>query len=183
MTKYYFVRHGQSESNASGVLAGWLDFPLTDNGVQQAIETADNIKRSGVKFDSILSSPLSRAYRTAGIIAETNGYTKEDIQIIDDLKGGGGGDLEGLPYKHWYATPEEEIAELHGGEDAEILRRRIGKVITRITELTSEDDSTLIVAHAAVYQMIKAIYDKIEPATEAYKIANIKHGEFIEIDL
>jgi len=79
MTKYYFVRHGESESNCDGVLAGHLDYPLTDNGIRQAIDAAKSIKESGVKFDSMLSSPLSRAYDTAKIIASFNQYKEEDI--------------------------------------------------------------------------------------------------------
>lgn len=182
MTKYYFVRHGESEANAAGVLAGGLDFPLTDKGTQQALEVAQNIKLSDIKFDSILSSPLSRAHNTAKIIAEVNNYSETDIQIIDELAGGAGGDLEGLPYKNWYDTPEEELAE-HGGENAEMLRRRIGKAIIRIIELTNSDDNSLIVAHASVYQMVKAINDHIEPATAAYEIENVKTGEFTEINI
>lgn len=182
MTRYYFARHGESEANEAGILAGSIDYPLTNNGVKQAVDTANNIKESGVRFDSILSSPLLRAYHTAKVIAEVNQYKEEDIHIIDELSGGAGGDLEGLPYKHWYDTPEEEIVD-HGGEDAETLRRRVGKAIIKIIELTCEDENILIVSHAGIYQMLKAIYNEVEPATEAYKIINTKNGEFTEINI
>jgi probable phosphoglycerate mutase len=183
MTKYYFVRHGESMANASGILAGSLDFLLTGNGIKQATEAADKIVKSGIEFDSIISSPLLRAYCTAQIIAEIIGFKKEHIRIVDSLRGGSGGDLEGLPYKYWYATPEEEIAKLHGAEDAEMLRKRIGQAITRVAELTIDDENTLIVAHAVVYQMLRAIHANVEPATEAYKIAYANNGEFVEIDI
>ena len=183
MTKYYFVRHGESTANAAALLAGWSDYPLTGRGIEQAAEAAQSIKAAGIEFDTIMSSPLSRALQTARIIAEINGYPEDSVKIVDDLKGGSGGDLEGLPYKHWYATPEEEIASVHGGEDAKLLRVRIGRAIVRIVETTIDADNVLLVAHASIYQMIRAIYDGVEPATEAYKVTNARNGEFVEMGL
>lgn len=183
MTKYYFVRHGESTANAAGILAGWSDHPLTNRGIEQAVEAAQNIKMAGIEFDTIMSSPLSRALQTARIIAEINGYPEDIVETIDELKGGSGGDLENLPYKHWYATPENEIASVHGGEDAELLRARVGRAIVRIVEETIDADNVLLVAHAGVYQMIRGIYQGVEPATEAYKVANARNGEFVEICL
>jgi len=63
----YFVRHGESERNVTPWLMNpWdVDSPLTDKWIKQAIEAWKQAKEEWMKFDIIISSPLSRAYDTA----------------------------------------------------------------------------------------------------------------------
>lgn len=68
----YIARHGQDEDNVKGILNGHRDFPLTNLGRQQAKELAQAIKNSGLEFDAIYASPLSRARETAEIITRVN---------------------------------------------------------------------------------------------------------------
>ena len=68
MLKIFLARHGQNEDNANGILNGHRDLPLTEIGIAQAHEVADKIKEAGLSFDVVLSSPLSRALKTAEII-------------------------------------------------------------------------------------------------------------------
>lgn len=72
MLQLYIARHGQNQDNANGILNGHRDLPLTDIGIAQAREVADKIKASGLVFDHVLCSPLSRASETAKIIATVN---------------------------------------------------------------------------------------------------------------
>ncbi len=73
MLNIYLARHGQNLDNANGILNGHRDEPLTEIGVAQAHEVAEKIKAVGLVFDSIYTSPLVRASRTAEIIAATTG--------------------------------------------------------------------------------------------------------------
>ncbi len=57
------VRHGQTEWNISGQHTGRSDIPLTDMGRQQALALKG--KLDGYQFESVLTSPLSRARDTA----------------------------------------------------------------------------------------------------------------------
>lgn len=72
----FIARHGQNEDNVNGVLNGRRDLPLTELGREQARQLAAGIKESGIEFDVIFSSPLSRAYETAQIIASKLGAPK-----------------------------------------------------------------------------------------------------------
>ncbi len=63
MTRYYLVRHGETEANKSGILQGQLDVPLSDVGLKQAELVARALSEAGL--DEIWSSDLSRASRTA----------------------------------------------------------------------------------------------------------------------
>ena len=66
----YIVRHGQTDYNVQKRMQGHLDIPLNDQGIAQAQILAQNL--SDIKFDCIYSSPLSRALKTAQIVAEKN---------------------------------------------------------------------------------------------------------------
>jgi phosphohistidine phosphatase len=66
--RLYFLRHG---------IADWPDWdpardherPLTKEGLKKMKEQARLLADLGVKFDAILSSPYTRAYQTADIVA------------------------------------------------------------------------------------------------------------------
>jgi isoleucyl-tRNA synthetase len=77
--KYYAVRHGQSETNLTGVIDSSPDsvYDLTQKGIEQAQLAGENIKDKNI--DIIISSPVLRARRTAEIIAKEINYTHEII--------------------------------------------------------------------------------------------------------
>ncbi|HLF89046.1 MAG TPA: histidine phosphatase family protein, partial [Anaerolineales bacterium] len=65
-----FVRHAESEGNASGLWQGQSDYPLSETGRAQARALAEQIVLKSKCFDQIIASPLSRAKDTAAAIAE-----------------------------------------------------------------------------------------------------------------
>ena len=65
----YIIRHGQTEQNRRGLIQGQGDYPLNDTGEQQARDARDLLKRMGISFAKIYSSPLERAMRTAELVA------------------------------------------------------------------------------------------------------------------
>ena len=64
---FYIVRHGQTEWNAIHRIQGQLDSPLTNQGKDEARQTAK--KLNNVYFDAVYSSDLLRSKHTADIIA------------------------------------------------------------------------------------------------------------------
>ena len=63
---FYFIRHGESESNATPGLAAGVNFdaPMTDRGHKQAIALGERLAAEGRLFDRIYSSSLIRAVQT-----------------------------------------------------------------------------------------------------------------------
>ena len=61
------VRHGVTDWNREGRFQGLTDIPLNDEGISQAQSVARRLQN--VPFDFVVSSPLSRAVKTAKIIA------------------------------------------------------------------------------------------------------------------
>jgi probable phosphoglycerate mutase len=73
-TTLYIVRHGQTSFNANHVIGGTLEpNPLSRVGTQEAQILANRLRH--VLFDVIYSSDLSRAAKTAEIIAAKRNLT------------------------------------------------------------------------------------------------------------
>jgi valyl-tRNA synthetase len=67
VSRWYLVRHGETDSNVEGRAQGHSGTPLNAKGKAQAAEAARKLK--GLGIDLILSSDLARARETADIIA------------------------------------------------------------------------------------------------------------------
>jgi len=65
-----FLRHGESEWNASNQFTGWVDVGLTDLGIKEAMEGAAEIKKKGYQFDCMFTSYLKRAIITGNMVLE-----------------------------------------------------------------------------------------------------------------
>lgn len=70
-TRFYIIRHGQSEGNAKKIFQGRRDMPLDEVGRSQARELGDWLAAEGVA--TIFSSALARARETAQIAARACG--------------------------------------------------------------------------------------------------------------
>ena len=79
----YIVRHGETKVNTEGRLCGHIDTPLNENGRLLGRLTGEGL--ADVKFDVVISSPLSRAYETAELILAHNKYSK-DVAIQTDRR-------------------------------------------------------------------------------------------------
>lgn len=72
MTRFLLIRHGETEWNLASRVQGHSDSPLTGVGISQAQALARRL--AAESFDVLVSSDLSRAFRTAGIIAQRSGH-------------------------------------------------------------------------------------------------------------
>jgi len=83
----YFVRHGESASNAA---PGGMALPLeqgdrlTEHGFEQACAVAERLVTSGAT--RILSSPLRRARETAEVIAERLDLPITEVEELRELR-------------------------------------------------------------------------------------------------
>ena len=75
------LRHGESVGNAESRWQGQSDFPLTDKGRAQARMLAERWQRENVKFDFLVTSPLTRARETAEIIASALNVGKKTVFV------------------------------------------------------------------------------------------------------
>lgn len=72
------MRHGQSKWNELNLFTGWVDIPLSDLGIQEAIEGGRKIK--DIPIDIIFTSSLIRAIMTAMIVM--NHHSSGKVPVI-----------------------------------------------------------------------------------------------------
>jgi len=65
-----FIRHGETNWNSQSLIQGQINNPLNANGIKQAENLADKLIELGTNWDVFFSSPLSRAFDTANIVAK-----------------------------------------------------------------------------------------------------------------
>ena len=73
MVKLVMIRHGQSAWNLENRFTGWTDVPLSEQGVREAKEAGELLKKANYSFDIAFSSVLQRANRTMDLALESLG--------------------------------------------------------------------------------------------------------------
>ena len=123
----WLVRHGETEWSKAGRHTSTTDLPLTDEGEAVAKELAARL--SGQDFDLVLTSPRSRARRTAGLA----GFS--DAEVTEDLVEWAYGDYEGITTQQIRETVPGWTVWTHpapGGETAAQVGERLDRVVARV---------------------------------------------------
>ena len=106
----YYIRHGETEWNASGRFQGWRDIPLNDKGRAQAAQAGsilrDLLAREQREHATLpfIASPLGRARETMELLRASLGAPREGYATEDRLRELGFGRWEGM-------TPAEMAAD------------------------------------------------------------------------
>jgi|SRR5215475_12574959 len=79
----FILRHGEAGKKLSS-LVGDHARPLTSTGRTEVLEEAKALKKIGIKFDLIITSPLKRAFETASIVAGIYN-AKNKLKVWDEL--------------------------------------------------------------------------------------------------
>lgn len=140
---FLFVRHGQTESNARGILAGSTDVPLTEQGQREAAAAAEAL--AGQPLRHVCASPLRRAYDTAQAIARPHGLA---VTVIEDFRERDWGEWEGRAFPATLGHPQPP-----GGESLDAYLERIGRALDRFFALTGEGPA-VVVAHGGVFHAL-----------------------------
>ena len=76
MAKLILLRHLQSQWNLENKFTGWIDIPLSKQGIKSAKEVAEKLR--DLKIDKVYTSPLIRNKETVSLILEHLNKVKED---------------------------------------------------------------------------------------------------------
>jgi len=179
MSSFIFVRHGKSQANQDRVI-GNPNSPLTKEGQAQARNAGRDLRKTGIT--AIVASPLVRARETADIIAKQLKFTGK-IQVIDDLRERGFGQLIDRPREHpssWYLT-------IDGESDIEpkgVVIARCEAALARIKKL-AKTEKVLVVGHAVSGFYLKQVAGGrrfFEDFEKPVQINNSDHTEITIID-
>jgi len=144
---FYYMRHGETEWNRIGRTQGQLDVELNETGLAQARAASERL--GGLGIVTICSSPLRRALRTAEIQAEALGLP---IEIVDELKECGLGEMEGQPRTDWF---EDWRAGRYVPKGAETIDDFIARGVRAVNTALERPGPVLIVAHGGIYWSIQ----------------------------
>ena len=149
----YLVRHGETDWNLQRRIQGATDIPLNDTGRSQALETGRLLARRS--WDAIYTSPLTRAFETASIIATEVGLT--DPIVVPELVERNYGAVEGM-------TGDQIEANYPNGADVPGREERsavVTRVLPALLEIANRHprQSVLVVGHGGVIRSILGVVD------------------------
>jgi 2,3-bisphosphoglycerate-dependent phosphoglycerate mutase len=115
MKKLVLLRHGESTWNKENRFTGWTDVDLSEEGVQEAIESGRILRQEGYIFDVAFTSVLKRAIKTLWLVLEEMDLMWIPVYRSWRLNERHYGALQGLN--------KAEMAERHGLDQVKIWRR------------------------------------------------------------
>lgn len=161
VTTLYLVRHGKTVGSDIKTYKGSIDIPMSEAGIEQIKNTAGFISNydKASRLSAVYCSPLSRAVKSAEIIAEAYGLTP---LISPDLMERHFGIWEGMSYTEIKEKYPEEfeawannplIYSPTNGESTLEVRDRIIPALENIIS-RHNGESIAIVAHGGVNRII-----------------------------
>ena len=157
-TKFYLIRHGQSQGNLKGLFLGHYDLDLTELGYAQAERTANFLQT--IKADAIYASDLLRAYHTAETTAKRIG-----MSIVKDknLREIFCGDWEAKSFDvlqsqmAGYAVWLKNIGAAHP-ENGESVLQLQQRVVTALEKIAKDNDgkTVFVFTHATPIRVFAA---------------------------
>ena len=176
MGKLYFVRHGQTYWNVDNKICGATDIALTPLGHEQAIRTGEEILKSGIQFDEIISSPLVRASETARHISE---ITKKPMRLDSRLTEQNFGKYESTARDgKEFQLAKEHFADRYGnGESMLHLAQRIYNLLD---DIKAGDKVCILVAHNGIARIVESYFREID--NEEFSSFGIKNCEVRRYD-
>lgn len=176
--KLYFARHGETIWNHRDVVCGRTDIPLTQRGLEQAAELAEQV--AGTQVDLILASPLIRAQQTAQAVADRIGVEiiTESLLIEQDF-----GAFEEAPRSDpEYLSCRNNFFRRFpgGGESIAMVTARAYQVIEKVRTQYA-DRTVLLVGHGAFSRTLRTWF--VDTANEEFFRTRLLNCQLAEFEL
>ena len=166
----YFVRHGETEANVKGILAGSkTDTKLTDNGIKGAKATGDALKN--IAFNLVYTSELSRTKDTAKYILGENKNKVPDESVSKALNDIYVGELEGLSREevlqkypdynedtYYGKISDSKFVSPIGATSKYKIVQSYKSALYSIISSAPNDSNVLIVGHGALAWMFNTLF-------------------------
>jgi len=171
MSYLVLLRHGQSAWNLENRFTGWIDVPLSENGIKEAEAAAEKLIH--FKFDNAFTSALQRAQHTLRIVLEKTNQTNVPIIADQALNERMYGDLQGMnkdearkkfgeeQVKIWRRS--YDIAPPNGESLKDTANRVIPYFEKNILPLLQQGKNVLIVAHGNSLRALVMYLEKMTP--------------------
>ncbi|MGZ8274123.1 MAG: histidine phosphatase family protein [Burkholderiaceae bacterium] len=187
----YLVRHGETEWNTQDILQGHLDSALTERGLAQASELVDRFR--DVVFAAIFSSDVTRAQRTAGVIALERKMAVGTSKLLRERNWGRYDGVAAQRYREeckelierYNALSREHRWSFKLFDDIESFEEIFGRFITFLREVAAANagQNVLCVTHRDVLGalLIKLGYAPLSIANMAW-VKLLSDGSLMQIE-
>ncbi len=175
--KIHFIRHGQTEYNASGRFQGCqTDASLSTDGIKQLIDLNETYEYPSVSV--VYSSPMARCIETAGII-----YPNRELVVVPPLKEIDFGDFSGKTieelknnddFEEWFKDAYN-VAPPNGESGFEFTLRLIDAFKWIVNDMMkSETFDAAVVTHGGVIMSLLSGIGLPKKAPNEWMIGNGK---------
>lgn len=113
MAKLILLRHLESQWNKENRFTGWVDVPLSEEGIKSAEEVAG--KLAGFKIDKVYTSPLIRNKESVSLVLGNLG--KKDLPVVIDKA------LDERNYGKLQGLNKDKMKIKYGEEQVRLWRR------------------------------------------------------------
>ena len=157
-SRWFIVRHGETDWNVEHRVQGHSDTPLNETGHLQAKQIGDRL--SSVRFAAAYASDLPRVVETATTILR---HHDTPLQTVTELREKHYGTWEGKTGAQIEAEDPESYARLFedditfsppGGESDSALIDRVRPAVERLKQAHQTDENILIVSHGGTLRAI-----------------------------
>ena len=177
------LRHGQTDSNAGGVLQGHLPTPLNPLGLRQARRLAERVARHVPKVTALVSSDLRRAEQTAGPVAAACGLP---VAYDPDWRERGFGEFEGRTVGEratWHAAHGD--TDPPGAEPFDRFRARVLRALQDLPARFPSHRCVAVVTHGGpVGVLLRMLADGTLPlpaGASAPQVARVPNCSILEL--
>lgn len=159
-TRFWLIRHGETQWNAARRLQGWLDIPLSATGVEQATRLQGYLAAPAFQstIDVIVTSDLGRARETARIAA---GHLAVPLVSCPELRERSYGIYEGLDWAYLegqdkgkavidFSDPAQDVEQ---GESLPVFYARIQRAFEDLAA-RHRGQNLLAFSHGGVVDMV-----------------------------
>ncbi|WP_191015352.1 histidine phosphatase family protein [Treponema zioleckii] len=176
--RIYITRHGETDWNKAWKLQGRTDIPLNAHGIEQARRTGEGLKKAGIIFDRVYSSPLQRACKTAELISgfsadkiikdsriiefsfgKAEGTTPEERKLIPELK----------DFGNFFEAPQNYKAQPDAESFETVFARTADFWENEIKNLPAPVENVLVTTHGGTLQSLLLHVDG-RPLADYWKV-------------
>lgn len=174
--KLVLLRHGQSAWNKTNQFTGWVDVPLTEQGVEEAKRGGELLKEKNVLPDIVFTSLLRRAINTANIALDAADRLWIPVERNWRLNERHYGALQG--------KNKTQIRETYGDEKFMIWRRSYGTPPPEIDpndEYSQNNDPRYAGAEVPETEALANVVERVTPYWENEIKPQLKAGKTVLI--
>lgn len=183
----YYIRHGQTDNNKNGIVNGWNDdMDLNETWIAQAHKLGSMLANSHVKFDYIVSSPMTRAKHTANIIKS---YLWYEIEIIEDeaFREQSYWEFkwmshEEIAQKYWCKN-NRELSEVYRNNSEETMLNFTNRVTDWFQRIEKEysGKNVLLISHGWVFRPINKYINNLTHEEAFYGVSGAKNSRMYKL--